>query len=318
MSEALRVLRACAVVVLTTAGVVAGDLLEKTTAYHHIRVVEKDGIRTLCFDNAEQSRMSIRQPLTGHFEYVDYFHMPWLWNDRITNVLMIGLGGGSVQRLWQAWHPSVNIDTAEIDPMVHQVARDYFQLRETDQFKVHIADGRQFLKRSTTRYDVVILDAYGRNRYGSYIPSHLVTKEFFELVRDHLTTNGVVAYNVIGSLQGVRSDLIGAMCRTMKSVFPHIYFFPAKESLNVVVIATRSNRPMTFALAQQSLAELANRRRGMPGSMATRIGAFRSAAPPAAATSPILTDDHAPVEGLLVEPSAADPFERIPAIRTPR
>src|SRR6185436_10665092 len=71
---------------------------ELTSPYHHIRVIDDAGIRTLYFDNAQETSMSLANPLTGHFEYIDYFHMPWLWNTQITNVLMIGLGGGSAQR----------------------------------------------------------------------------------------------------------------------------------------------------------------------------------------------------------------------------
>ncbi len=77
-----------------------------------------------------------------------------------------------------------------------------------------------YLRRTRVPRDLIILDAYVQGRYGSSIPQHLVTKEFFELVRDHLTTNGVVAYNVIGSLEGSRADVVGALYQTLKSVFP--------------------------------------------------------------------------------------------------
>ncbi len=285
-------------------------LLDTMTAHHHIRVVETEGVRVLSFDRAEQSRMSVRQPLTGHFEYVDYFHLAWLWNDRITNVLMIGLGGGSAQRLWQAYHPGVRVETAEIDPVVLQVARDFFQLRETERLRVQVADGRQFLKRASERYDVVVLDAYSRNRYGSYIPSHLATQEFFQLVRDRLTTNGVVAYNVIGTVQGNRADLVGAMYRTMRSVFPQVYLFPARESWNVVLLGTRSAHPMTLPLAQRRLADLAQRRLTLPPSVPARLGVMRTAPPASASSAPVFTDDFTPIDGLLVEqrePLRAEP-----------
>ena len=68
-------------------------VFEDTSPYHHIRVIDQNGLRTLCFDDATESRMSIQDPNQGHFEYTEYFHMAWLWNARITNVLMIGLGG---------------------------------------------------------------------------------------------------------------------------------------------------------------------------------------------------------------------------------
>src|SRR5690349_16609746 len=76
----------------------AGVVFERTSVYHHIRVVEQGGMRILCFDDATESRMSLEDPMKGHFEYTEYFHLPWLWNTQLNNVLMIGLGGASAQR----------------------------------------------------------------------------------------------------------------------------------------------------------------------------------------------------------------------------
>src|SRR6266550_6453192 len=96
---------------------------ETTSAYHHIRVIDHSGMRTLCFDDAWESQIAINDPLKGHFEYTEYFHMPWLWNTQIVNVLMIGLGGGTTQRSFEHYYPDVNVQSVEIDPMVARVAR---------------------------------------------------------------------------------------------------------------------------------------------------------------------------------------------------
>src|SRR5678816_621315 len=113
--------------------------------------------------------MSLADPLQGHFEYTEYFHMPWLWNDQIQRVLMIGLGGGSTQRSFLHYHPGVQIDTAELDPVVVQVAHDYFKLPQSENLKIHEIDGRVFLRRSTNQYDLIVLDAYASSRYQSLI-----------------------------------------------------------------------------------------------------------------------------------------------------
>ena len=157
---------------------------EVTSPYHHIRVVDDAGVRTLYFDAGMETRMSLKNGLEGHFEYIDYFHMPWLWNTQITNVLMIGLGGGSAQRAFQYYYPDVAFRTVEIDPTVVRVAQEFFNVRESDNHKIEISDGRVFLRRSSARYDVILLDAYVADRYGSSIPQHLATREFFELARD--------------------------------------------------------------------------------------------------------------------------------------
>jgi spermidine synthase len=276
----------------------AATVFETTSPYHHIRVVDEGDLRTLCFDDATETRMSLRDPSRGHFEYTEYFHMPWLWNMQITNVLMIGLGGGSAQRAFERYYPGVRIETAEIDPMVVKVAKDYFMLRESDRQKVQVGDGRMHLRRSTVRHDLVILDAYLGGRYGSSIPQHLATKEFFELVRSHLTTNGVVAYNVIGTVNDWHAGIVGAIYRTLKEVFPQVYLFPARGCQNVVLVATMSGQAVDLNWLRQRAALFSQVRRfSMPG-LRGRVEAFRGQAPASVASSPILTDDYAPVEGL--------------------
>ncbi len=273
-------------------------VFEVTTPYHHIRVTEGGGLRTLCFDDATETRMSLQDPLKGHFEYTEYFHIPWLWNTQLTNVLMIGLGGGSAQRAFEHYYPGVKVETVEIDPMVVQVAKDYFKFKESEKQKVHVADGRVFLRRSTARHDLIILDAYVGGRYGSSIPQHLATKEFFELVRDHLTTNGVAAYNVIGTTSDWHAGIVGAIYRTLKTVFPQVYLFPARNSQNVVLLATMTGlKADIYTLRQRAAVLVQSRRVTIPG-FRERLEVFQAQPPPSAARSPVLTDDYAPVEGL--------------------
>jgi hypothetical protein len=81
-----------AAVLLQGSTVRAAVVFEVTSPYHHILVRDEGGMRTLCFDDGTESRMSLQNPLEGHFEYTEYFQMPLVWNARLTNVLMIGLG----------------------------------------------------------------------------------------------------------------------------------------------------------------------------------------------------------------------------------
>lgn len=279
----------------------AGLIYETTSPYHHIRVLEASGTRTLCFDDALETQMSLADPLQGHFEYTEYFHMPWLWNTGITSVLTIGLGGGSVQRSFEHYYPEVRIETAEIDPAVLEVAKTYFHFKESDRQKVALEDGRVYLRRSRSRYDLIVMDAYVQGRYGSSIPQHLATKEFFELARDHLGTNGLVAYNVIGSVNAWHSDVVGAIYRTLKTVFPQVYLFPARTSGNVVLVATQARiKADISALRQRALRLTESGRIQLPGFL-QRLDSFSATAPWSGLRSPILTDDFAPIEGLAAD-----------------
>ncbi|MBM3878261.1 MAG: hypothetical protein FJ387_00825 [Verrucomicrobia bacterium] len=277
----------------------AGVVFETTSAYHHMTVVDAQGLRSLSFDGAIQSRMSLADPTRGHFEYTEYFHLPWLWNSAMRQVLMIGLGGGSAQRAYQQYYPHVTVSTVELDPVVLQVARDYFGVKESPTLEIHIADGRMFLRRSTQRYDAIIMDAYARNRYGCFIPHHLVSKEFFELAEQHLTRQGVLAYNVITDDRGWQSALLAAVYHTMKAVFPQVYLFPAAESQNVVLIGTRSSEKLTSAQLWQRGVDLVRGGQVALPSFLERIQRRQDDAALAATPARVLTDDFAPVDGLL-------------------
>jgi spermidine synthase len=278
----------------TTAQVV----FEKISKYNHIRVYDQRGVRFLSFSGSRETRMSLADPLQGHFEYTEYFHMPWLWHKDISRVLMIGLGGGSSQRSFLQYHPEVRIDTVELDPAVVQVAREYFKLPDSARHKIHEVDGRVFLRRaSTNQFDLIVLDAYASSRYGSYIPYHLATKEFFEIAQSRLTENGTLAYNVIGTIQGWRADTLGALYRTLKAVFPQVYMFPSTESLNVVLVATKSPERSTRASIAQAARELPAEKRQLP-TFQQRVLRFSELTPPAAARSRVLTDNRAPTDNL--------------------
>jgi spermidine synthase len=292
-------------VVLLTTQLRAAVVFEKFSPYHHVQVLDEGGVRMLSFDGTRETRMSLINPLQGHFEYTEYFHTPWIWNHDIHRVLMIGLGGGSTQRSYQHYYTNVTVDTIELDPVVVDVAKKYFTVTETPHLRIINEDGRVYLNRSTNRYDVILMDAYTTTRYGSSLPPHLTTKEFFQLADKHLTTNGLLAYNVIGQMQGWKADIIGGLYRTLKEVFPQVYSFPANTSMNVVFVATKSSTPYSAArIATEGQALITSRVVLMP-TFNDRLRSFVSTPPSAAASSPVLTDDHAPVEGLIRDTKTA-------------
>jgi spermidine synthase len=276
----------------------AAVIYDTVSPYHHIQVVDQDGLRTLSFDGSRETRMSIRDPLAGHFQYTEFFHLARLWNTNLNRALMIGLGGGSTQRSFLHYDPGVRIDTVEIDPVVLQVATNFFGVKLGERHRVHVMDGRVFLRRTRERFGLVVVDAYVKHRYGSQIPPHLVTREFMELAREHLTAEGVMAYNVIGTLRGPGADLLAALIRTLQEVYPQVYLFPATESQNVVLLATRTPRRLAAAELQQRANQLMRQRRVTPPGFMARLQALQSQHPPTVATAPILTDDRAPVESL--------------------
>ena len=100
------------------------------------------------------------------------------------------------------------------------ISRKYFGLRETKTFRLIESDARVFLNRHAEPYDLIFVDAFT----GSYIPFHLMTKEFYQLVRSRLAPHGVAAFNFIPA-----EDLFDSNIRTVKLAFEHLDFFKSED-----------------------------------------------------------------------------------------
>jgi hypothetical protein len=102
----------------------------------------------------------------------------------------------------------------ELDPTVGRVAEEYFGYH-TGQ-GLTIDDGRRFLARTDHIYDAIVIDAYTSEA----LPSHLLSREAFVLMRQRLSPAGVVVLNMI-ELDRAASPARLAVARTQREVFPY-------------------------------------------------------------------------------------------------
>ncbi len=274
-------------------------ILRKDTQYHRLVVTQDATERHLRFDRSHQSAMFLDDPYETSFAYPQYLHLALAAKPDARSVLIVGLGGGSlVKRMWRDY-PQMQIDVAEIDPVVVDVAYDHFELVRDPRIRVVAEDGRRFLNASDKRYDIIVMDAY----YADALPSHLTTEEFFREADAHLTPGGVVAYNVIGAVEGEGSRLFRSMYRTAGSVWDNLWVFPigisedgrVDQRRNIIVLATNGR-----ADREELLGRIANRVSG-----AVTISGFEAFAadlwesPVATDDVPTLTDAHAPTDALI-------------------
>jgi spermidine synthase len=208
-----------------------------------------------------------------------------LYPPGIRHILMVGLGAGSISTYLGRAMPDVKIDVVELDPGVIAAGRKYFGLRETDNVHFIEGDGRVYLNRSKERYDLIVLDAF--RELG--IPFHLLTREFYELIKQRLAPGGAVASNLAATTKLYVSSLV-----TLRAVFPTVDTYSdwkeAQEAQSIVV-ATPSARPSADELAQRAQALQAQYHFRYPPEFL--VG--RRATDEKADGGELLTDDFAPV-----------------------
>jgi len=207
---------------------------------------------------------------------------------KVNSILEIGFGGGRTSWYLHKFLPDASVTSAELDPAVMELAQKYFGIKAEPNFNVVQQDGRIFLSSSPRLYDLILIDAYR----GPFVPFQLLTKQFYEIVKQHLTADGVVAQNIEPTTM-----LFDSAVNTIRSVFPNLDFYPADG--NIVVIAY-DGKPRT----DQELAAIAAERQSalhLRYDLTQLLASRQSYASEAANINPkaaVLTDDFAPVEAL--------------------
>jgi hypothetical protein len=145
------------------------------------------------------------------------------------DVAVLGNAGGTVARAYGVFYPRTRIDGVEIDPAVTAAGRRFLGLGDNPRLHVVDADARPFLRRTSRRYDLIVIDAY----HQPYVPFYLATREFFRLVRERLRPGGLVALNVATVPGDAR--LVDGLAGTLATELPRVYTWPALRFNTIVV-----------------------------------------------------------------------------------
>jgi spermidine synthase len=179
--------------------------------------------------------------------------------------------------------PNAHMDVVEIDPVMTELAKKYFRLKEDARLTTYHEDARRFLNRSDKTYDVIYGDAFNSI---SSVPFQLTTKEAIQREYDLLNDGGVVLANLISSIDGTSGKFLRAEYATYRSIFPQVYLFPVAfpengaRVQNILLVAIKSDVSPLFESKDSELAEYLKHRwqKEVKNDL------------------PILTDDYAPVD----------------------
>ncbi len=213
----------------------AKTLHSEKSMYRNIVVTETRGERCMIFGSlsrrpTRQSCFDVRDPERLVFSYsklvlAGFTQIP----QSPERILIIGLGGGTLPMTLERIYPDAIIDTAEIDPAVVQVARDWFLYKDSDKQKIHTIDGRVFVKKQLLRqvkYDVIILDAFN----GDYIPEHMMTEEYFKEIKGILSPDGLLIANTFSTNKLYHHESV-----TYQKVFGDFYYAHSDRSGNRII-----------------------------------------------------------------------------------
>jgi spermidine synthase len=206
-----------------------------------IEIVDKEGVRALHFgSHSRQSTMLLSDPNRLHSLYARAMMALLLFNDSPKEVLMIGLGGGTIAKFMLHQFSDCRLKVVEYRSSVLKVARSHFGLPFDPRLKIKIGCGAQHvLQKSRSNdalHDLIMIDAYDHAGMAPEVSSEL----FFDNCRTLLSNNGLIAINLWGTDQALFKQVTWNLGRVFDW---RILFLPVRSRGNIIGFAFAEDFP---------------------------------------------------------------------------
>ena len=204
----------------------------KDSPYGFVFVTEdEEGVRRLHVNNpiGTQSLYDPASPLAPEPYYYSYFGVLPAMVETPQTVLILGHGGGSFTRIFNAYYPELSVTGVEIDPTMTEAAELTMGLLDAT-VEIVYADARTYLLNTEKNYDLILVDTYQT----SSIPAHLATHEFFELVHSRLNEGGLVALNA----SSASGDFLNSLVKSVDIHFDQMAAYAVPNSTNSMILGS--------------------------------------------------------------------------------
>jgi len=245
-------------------------------------------VRTLTrFFDTTESAVFLDGDKEPPIDYVKFYRINSAFVQKPEKALLIGGGAFVSPRDFLRLNPESNIDVAEIDQGLLEIAKDNFFLTEDARMKIFYEDGRAFVNRQKdTNYDILFMDAFNSD---TSVPFQLTTLESDHKYYDLLSEKGVFIANIIGSVEGIHSKFTKSEFKTLRKVFGDVSMFAVQDPKNLIlkqnlIIVATKNGQRTENYSSEIAGYLSKK-------VILPVGYGDNAM--------ILTDDFAPVEQLI-------------------
>jgi spermidine synthase len=223
-----------------------------------VEVSEAGGLRTLHLGGpAIQSAMRLASPNALALAYTRAMMAFLLFKPAPREVLMVGLGGGSIARFVHARLPQTRLTVLELNPQVVAAARTFFGLPlDDDRLKVVVADAARYVPACRVRCHVLLLDAFDDGRS----VRSLATRPFYKACADVLAPGGILVVNFIADEKSIDVYL----ARIERVFAGWILRLPSEDGVNTIVLAFKAPEPHVVLATLRRAARVLERRHRIP------------------------------------------------------
>ncbi|XP_001356868.2 eEF1A lysine and N-terminal methyltransferase homolog [Drosophila pseudoobscura] len=170
------------------------------------------------------------------------------------DVLVIGLGGGGLCSFLHAALPQSRITAVEIDPIMLEVAEQYFELKQDKRFHVVIDDGLAFVERCRNEdihFDAVLFDVDSKDlSLGmSCPPQGFLAHDVLLHIKEIIGPKGLFMLNLVCRDETLKTEAIA----NLQKVFPAVCSYKLEEDINEVVYCANDEKYKTVEHWQKAM-----------------------------------------------------------------
>ncbi|KAK1287100.1 hypothetical protein QJS10_CPB19g01422 [Acorus calamus] len=198
-------------------------------------------------------------------------------SESMVKTIIIGLGAGLFPMFLHLYLPFLDIEVVELDPVILNVAKDYFSFVEDSLLKVHITDGIQFVKEKSSIGEdqgtpsvqflaegkgnngmkIIIVDADSADSSSGLTcpPADFLEESFLVTVKKFLSGGGLFVINLVARSPSIREMVTSKL----KTVFNSLFSLELEEDVNMVLFAL----PVESSIETSHLPEAMGRLQGL-------------------------------------------------------
>lgn len=167
----------------------------------------------------------------GAQEIVFDFGLRHAHGDRSAEILILGLGGGSVIHLLRKkFNYYGRITAVEIDPAVIDIAIKEFKVKEQEKITLICEDAWEYVKKTPARFGLVIMDVF----IDLEVPLAFYSAQFWKDVSRKLKGHGTIVFNA-----GINSANQKEINHLITEIQIEIEFKKLKIGTNTLLLGTK-------------------------------------------------------------------------------
>lgn len=139
-----------------------------------------------------QSSMRLADPNELVLDYTRTMMGALLFNAKPEQVLVIGLGGGSMVKYLHSYVPETHITAVEINQSVIDMRQAFFIPADDERLQVLCEDGARHVAQHPQQYDLILVDGFT----GEGLPAALCSDRFYRACKQALKPGGIMVANV--------------------------------------------------------------------------------------------------------------------------